>query len=83
MVYTRQTRHSRRIMTSTVLNPELVIANLTSLASLSMSLRVERGRGYRPPLDARFEEQTRRSPFAARCVFSPIRRGYVLGHAAA
>jgi DNA-directed RNA polymerase subunit alpha len=31
-----------------VVNPELVIANLTSGGSLKMTLTVERGRGYRP-----------------------------------
>jgi DNA-directed RNA polymerase subunit alpha len=42
-----------------VVNPELVIANLTSSGSLKMMLTVERGRGYRPAaqrLD--LEEQT-------------------------
>src|ERR1700745_3728086 len=29
-------------------NPDLVIANLTKAGELSMTLRVERGRGYRP-----------------------------------
>jgi DNA-directed RNA polymerase subunit alpha len=31
-----------------VMNPELVIANLTSLGELNVILKVERGRGYRP-----------------------------------
>jgi len=31
-----------------ILNPDLVIANLTKAGELSMSLKVERGRGYRP-----------------------------------
>jgi len=31
-----------------VVNPELVIANLTKAGELNMTLRVERGRGYRP-----------------------------------
>ena len=31
-----------------VVNPELVLANLTKAGELTMTLRVERGRGYRP-----------------------------------
>ena len=31
-----------------ILNPELVIANLTKAGELTMTLKVERGRGYRP-----------------------------------
>src|SRR2546430_155135 len=43
-----------------VVNPELVIANLTKAGELSMTLRVERGRGYRPAAArVAFEEQTR------------------------
>jgi len=43
-----------------VVNPELVIANLTKAGELNMTLRVERGRGYRPAAQrAAFEEQTR------------------------
>ncbi len=43
-----------------ILNPELVIANLTKAGELSMSLKVERGRGYRPAAQRMaFEEQTR------------------------
>ncbi|HTQ36366.1 MAG TPA: DNA-directed RNA polymerase subunit alpha, partial [Steroidobacteraceae bacterium] len=33
-----------------IVNPELVIANLTQAGSLSALLKVERGRGYRPAL---------------------------------
>src|SRR5580698_10260256 len=41
------------------LNPDLVIANLTKAGELSMSLKVERGRGYRPAAQRMaFEEQT-------------------------
>ena len=43
-----------------VVNPDLVIANLTKAGELSMTLRVERGRGYRPAASrVAFEEQTR------------------------
>src|SRR4029077_16544857 len=39
-------------------NPELVLATLTKAGELTMTLRVERGRGYRPALNrAAFEEQ--------------------------
>ena len=41
-----------------IMNPELVIANLTSVGELNMLLRVERGRGYRPAGQRpAFEEQ--------------------------
>jgi len=56
-----------------VVNPELVIANLTKPRELSMTLRVERGRGYRPAASrVAFEEQTRRS--AACSSMRPSRR---------
>src|ERR1041385_9182149 len=43
-----------------VVNPDLVIANLTKAGELSMNLRVERGRGYRPAAArVAFQEQTR------------------------
>src|ERR1700752_4173090 len=43
-----------------ILNPELVIANLTKAGELNMTLKVERGRGYRPAVQrAAFEEQSR------------------------
>ncbi|MDH5619813.1 MAG: DNA-directed RNA polymerase subunit alpha, partial [Gammaproteobacteria bacterium] len=42
-----------------IMNPELVIANLTKAGELNMILRVERGRGYRPATQRpSFEEQT-------------------------
>jgi len=54
-------------------NPELVIANLTKAGELSMTLRVERGRGYRPAVSrVAFEEQTR--PIAACSSMRPSRR---------
>ncbi|MDH4107643.1 MAG: DNA-directed RNA polymerase subunit alpha [Gammaproteobacteria bacterium] len=41
-----------------VMNPELVIANLTKDGQLNMNLKVERGRGYRPATQRpAFEEQ--------------------------
>ena len=41
-----------------IMNPDLVIANLTSVGELNMVLRVERGRGYRPATQRpSFEEQ--------------------------
>ena len=43
-----------------VVNPELVLANLTKAGELTMTLRVERCRGYRPAANrAAFEEQSR------------------------
>jgi len=59
-----------------VVNPDLVIANLTKVGELSMTLRVERGRGYRPAA-ARlaFEEQTRPiGRLQLDASFSPVRR---------
>ena len=41
-----------------IMNPELVIANLTKAGELNMILKVERGRGYRPATQRpSFEEQ--------------------------
>ena len=41
-----------------IMNPDLVIANLTSVGELNMVLKVERGRGYRPATQRpTFEEQ--------------------------
>src|SRR6201993_59048 len=59
-----------------VVNPELVIANLTKAGELSMTLRVERGRGYRPAATrVAFEEQTRPiGRLQLDASFSPVRR---------
>ncbi|MDQ2705980.1 MAG: DNA-directed RNA polymerase subunit alpha [Pseudomonadota bacterium] len=59
-----------------ILNPELVIANLTKAGELTMTLRVERGRGYRPALNrAAFEEQSRPiGRLQLDASFSPVRR---------
>jgi DNA-directed RNA polymerase subunit alpha len=59
-----------------IVNPELVIATLTSAGELNMTLKVVRGRGYRPAvLRPTFEEQT--GPIGRLQLdasFSPIRR---------
>jgi DNA-directed RNA polymerase subunit alpha len=59
-----------------IVNPDLVIANLTSAGELSMRLKVARGRGYRPAtLRPAFEEQT--GPIGRLQLdasFSPVRR---------
>jgi DNA-directed RNA polymerase subunit alpha len=59
-----------------VVNPELVIANLTSAGELKMVLTVERGRGYRPatqPEEAD-EQDTTIGRLRLDASFSPIRR---------
>jgi DNA-directed RNA polymerase subunit alpha len=59
-----------------VLNSDLVIANLTKAGELNMTLKVERGRGYRPAVQrANFEESS--GPIGRLQLdasFSPIRR---------
>jgi len=59
-----------------IVNPELVIATLTKPIDLNMTLRIERGRGYRPAAQrVEFEEQTR--PIGRLLLdasFSPVRR---------
>ena len=59
-----------------VLNPDLVIANLTKAGELNMTLKVERGRGYRPAVQrAAFEEQSRPiGRLQLDASFSPVRR---------
>src|SRR4030095_5069656 len=59
-----------------VLNPDLVIANLTKAGELNMTLKVERGRGYRPAEQrAAFEEQRRPlERLQLDASFSPVRR---------
>jgi DNA-directed RNA polymerase subunit alpha len=59
-----------------VLNPDLVIANLTKAGELSMLLKIERGRGYRPAVQrAAFEEQSRPiGRLQLDASFSPVRR---------
>jgi DNA-directed RNA polymerase subunit alpha len=59
-----------------VLNSDLVIANLMKAGELNMTLKVERGRGYRPAVQrANFEESS--GPIGRLQLdasFSPIRR---------
>jgi DNA-directed RNA polymerase subunit alpha len=59
-----------------IVNPDLVIANLTSAGELNMRLKVVRGRGYRPAtLRPAFEEQI--GPIGRLqldATFSPVRR---------
>src|ERR1700752_2394277 len=59
-----------------VLNPDLVIANLTKAGELNMTLKVERGRGFRPAVQrAAFEEQSRPiGRLQLDASFSPVRR---------
>ena len=59
-----------------VVNPELIIANLTKAGELNMVLRVERGRGYRPASQRlAFEEVSRPiGRLQLDASFSPIRR---------
>jgi DNA-directed RNA polymerase subunit alpha len=56
-----------------IVNPELVIANLTQAGELNMTLKVERGRGYRPASAARSVRGTDAPdrPPAARCLVQP------------
>ena len=56
-----------------IVNPDLVIANLTSAGELRAFFKVARGRGYQPAVrQAVFEEETRRLQLDAS--FSPVRR---------
>jgi DNA-directed RNA polymerase subunit alpha len=58
-----------------IINPELVIANLTKAGELSMSIKVERGRGYRPATQVAAEGSARNiGRLQLDASFSPIRR---------
>jgi DNA-directed RNA polymerase subunit alpha len=59
-----------------VVNPDLVIANLTSTGELKMSLTIERGRGYRPAVQVvNLEEHTGRiGQLRLDASFTPVRR---------
>ena len=59
-----------------VLNPELVIANLTSTGELKMTLTVERGRGYRPAIQiVNLEEHSGRiGHLQLDASFAPVKR---------
>src|ERR1700676_3316207 len=58
-----------------IVNSDLIIANLTKAGELNMTLKVERGRGYRPAVARGFEEQTRPiGRLQLDASFSPVRR---------
>ncbi|MGD9841792.1 MAG: DNA-directed RNA polymerase subunit alpha [Steroidobacteraceae bacterium] len=58
-----------------IINPGLVIANLTKAGELSMTLKIEKGRGYRPATQAGAEGSTRNiGRLQLDASFSPIRR---------
>src|SRR4029079_6811328 len=59
-----------------ILNPELVIANLTKAGELNMTLKVEKGRGYRPPGQRLALEEPSRpiGRLLLDASFSPIRK---------
>jgi DNA-directed RNA polymerase subunit alpha len=59
-----------------IVNPDLVLANLTQAGELKAFLKIARGRGYRPATQvATFEEQTRPiGRLQLDASFSPIRR---------
>jgi len=58
-----------------IMNPDLVIANLTKAGELNMTLKLERGRGYRPAIARAFEEQTRPiGRLQLDASFSPVRK---------
>jgi DNA-directed RNA polymerase subunit alpha len=59
-----------------IVNPDMVIATLTKPVDLNMTLKIERGRGYRPAAQrAEFEEQSRPiGRLQLDASFSPVRR---------
>jgi len=59
-----------------IVRPEYVIANLTKAGALSMSIKVQRGRGYQPAtVRATFEEEERPiGNLQLDASFSPVRR---------
>jgi len=56
-----------------IVNPELVIANLNKATELSMTLKIERGRGYRPAEDNKSPDQPI-GVIPIDSIFSPVRR---------
>jgi DNA-directed RNA polymerase subunit alpha len=62
--------------TAEIANPELVIANLTMEAELSMTLTVRRGRGYQPASQRELESSEDRpiGKLPIDASFSPVRR---------
>ncbi len=63
-------RHHTSITTSRCVNPDHVIANLTKAGELNMTLKVERGRGYRPATQ-RLELSRSRPARSAGCSSTP------------
>lgn len=58
-----------------IINPGLVIANLTKAGELNMTLKIEKGRGYRPATQAAAEGSTSTiGRLQLDASFSPIRR---------
>lgn len=57
-----------------IVNPDLVIANLTNVGELNMTLKIARGRGYQPATDMRTEENQAIGILRLDASFSPIRK---------
>ncbi len=57
-----------------IANPEHPIANLTKSGELNMSMKVERGRGYRPVVIGSSEEEQTIGRIKLDASFSPVRR---------
>jgi len=57
-----------------IVNPELVIANLTSAVALGMTLRVQKGRGYQPVVSRVFDSDRPIGTLQVDAWFSPIKR---------
>ena len=57
-----------------IVNPDLVIAHLTDVGGLNMTLKVEKGRGYRPATREGGEEERPIGVLRLDASFSPIRK---------
>ena len=57
-----------------IANPNHVIANLTKAGELSMTMKVQRGRGYRPVLIGNTDEEQTIGKLKLDASFSPIKR---------
>ena len=58
-----------------ICNPDHLIANLTKACELNMTMKVERGRGYRPVVIGGYEEETQAiGKLKLDASFSPIKR---------
>ncbi len=57
-----------------IINPELVIAHLTDVGELNMTLKVEKGRGYQPATQEGREEERPIGVLRLDASFSPIRK---------